>query len=845
MERTLGRVRVASLAAAFVLATASAAAFHPRWSAGRVIDAAGAAWLYGHRQPAPISNRIVLVEVDDASVYELGPWPWDGPVIRKIFDAPFASAALVVPLVSPEDFVFDKESEDEFWRGLSGANTVSILFPFEPALPDVDVAAILGNHPAGDQGQLVRAADIKYETINSRLPAWRREVITSLAFNYLKRNPKADLSDFLARVLDPYWRNSTELEKVAEFAYTRARLTADLASAGLDPKAALVAGVVPEMDDVYAQPAAGRARAVGFVGVDGSRRPYEAAIAASNGRWFLRVPFVAAGAVPGAGEPEIGDGAISIRQSDGSVWSTRITDAASFLPDWTGNGETQWNAGFWRYSAATLVEAVNARRALWEGFIRYEKSKGQNTVAPLVEEYDRAVAARDSEAAGRLYRQVRNRTNELKDALGFSDAAGEDSPSSRGIGTIAGEIMSLEYDYQVHAAQMADAFDGKIVAIVPAAEQFSYTLTPWGRRVPAAAVEVAVLNSILQGRSIKPAPALVWWGLAVTGGLAAAGLAARFGAVRSLAPCTILAVAAGSGWFLLFASRGVFLGASCLASLPVCFTAGSIVYAAGEGRARRRMRRLLAGRLSGPAAGASLKRSGCDVLREVRDAAALTVIFAGGPGLTQAAARRLSRAMAEAAFAVDGIVLDAAGDVEAAFGWLRKGNELDSALSAALSARNRMKPVMEKLAAEGGVRVTLHVGIAAGPGRIAEGNVSREVPRPAGEVFDWSRGAAAIARAWGATIVANAADAEALRSVAELRRLDPAGQFVEVLERKGALAVTAEKVRVLYESALDDLAAGRPEAALRSLEKAVAANGDEPSNALIEYIRSQRAPGSR
>jgi uncharacterized membrane protein YphA (DoxX/SURF4 family) len=407
------------------------------------------------------------------------------------------------------------------------------------------------------------------------------------------------------------------------------------------------------------------------------------------------------------------------------------------------------------------------------------------------------------------------------------------------------DVMSLEYDQQALGAQLNEAFDGKVVVIIPTAQQFPRIAAPWGENVPAGAVEVAILSSIFEGRSIRPVPALLWWAIAAGGALVAAGLAARLGAARAFIPCAVLALAAFSGWFFIFALRGVYLGASCLAPLVVCYTGGSVIYAIGEGRTKRRLRRLLSGHVSKSGVAASVKRSGADVLRAVREAGAMTAVFASDAELGDAAVRRLSVTVAEAALSVNGIMLDSAGDVEVAFGWLAGGDALDAALSAALSARNRMKPVMEKLAAEGDAAVMLRMGLAAGPGRIAAGIVSRDTLRPKGAVFDKSRRAAAAARKWRATIVMCAADAAGLANVAETRRLDPAGEFLEILDRKGALAVTAERVRGLYEAALADLAAGRLDSATKRLDEAIALNGDGPSKALIGYIDRLRAAASQ
>ena len=851
------RPNLFAAAVAVIVTAILAALLWPGWGIGRAVDEAGTGYAYGHRRPVAAAGSIVLVEIDDASVAELGPWPWEAGTIRKFFEAPFATAVAVVPLVSPGDFAFAPESEEAFWGALDEVKSVTVLAPFSPKQPDVEVAAALSNHPGGGQGELQRLSGIRYETIVTRLPEWRKEAIRSVAYNYLRRHPRATAEEFEERAFSPNWMNSRELVRLAEFWFAQAA-RADEAAKALEAEGFNEAafGRLAEIDYAYICPGpvaeGSEARATGFTGhVEAGRAAREAAVASFRGKPLVRAGIAAAKAAGYAGEVRFLGREISVSRPEAAAWKVELAEDGTLLADWTGNAKTAWDAGFRSFSAATLVEAANAVRAVWKGYARYEASIGRGALSKAVEEYERAGSRRDVAARAAALRKISREMSALRSTLGVERAATEQDEDPRAAGKARArlserlaEIMGLEFDYQVLSSAIEDAFSSSAVVIAPTAAQFAKVRTPWGQEAPEAAIDVAILNAIVNGRTMRTAAGGWWWAVAAAGGVVVTFLAARIGALRALVPAAVIAGGAFFWWFSLFNNDGVLLSASCLAALPGGYALGAAVHAATAGRRRRALRRMFAGHVSREALGGVVKDNGAQVLRAVENAAVLAAGFQGaqrGPlkGALEGVLDRYAWTAREAILGTNGVALEGASDVEGAFAWLGTGEPLESAISAALSTRQRLRLIAEKFEAEGEGRLELRCGVGCGEGVLAAGRISERTLKGSGAAFEKARAAAAEARRWGAGIVICAADRAKAEAVHELRRLDLEGQFHEVLERKGALSVTMRRVREAYEKALEAVKAGRGEEAGRLLEGNVAENGDAPSKELLTQLPNQ------
>ena len=821
----------------------AAAVLGPWWPVGRAIDRAGARFLYGEARSGKAGDAIVLVEIDDAAVSELGPWPWDAGTVRKIFEAPFGSCRKVVCAVGAGDFARAEESGAVFWKGLRALDAVTAVTPSYGTLPPVEIAEVLNERPAGGQGEMSRRYIASYGDIGTRLPEWRALSMRAIASRYRRGNPGATAEDFVGRVLEPYWLTDVEVRGLARFWFAQAgAVEAVLARPGVEGFDAEAFGRVGEIDYICAPE-----ETEGAVGVVGPSReaavPYEHAFFLFREKPLLRLGFAAAGAIKGFKGARFEGRKIVLTKPRGKAWEVELDENGRFLPVWTGNRVAAWDADFRRFSAAALVETANARRAVWEGYHIYEKGLGENRLRALADEYEGALDAMDLAKLERANSRIFARVRELKEILAETDA--EDTGDGERLGAAQEKkdktlenLLSLEFDYQTLRDSLAEAFAERIVVIAPTAAQFGRMETPRGQEVPAAALEVAIINSVVEGRKITQAPEWVWWAAVMGGGFVMAFASGRLGGIRGAVAALLATAAALFAWYALFAVREEFLGLSAVTVMPLGYAVGAIFWRMTIGEQRSRVRRMVAGRLSAGTSRRVVRGFGKEILRTVRRGAVLETALEGegGQGLGDEIHQRYVNTIKEAIFAFDGAVLDESGGIEGAFGWLSEGGDAETAVSAGLSMRNKLKFVMEKLAAEGAGAVALRMGVGSGKGRLSPGRAARDSLVASGEAFERAREAVRQARRWKAGMVASADEFEALSADHELRRLDPEGRFYEVLERKGALSVTMRRVRDDYERALGLIEKGESDEARGILAEAIGQIGDGPSSVLLGLV---------
>ncbi len=486
---------------AVVAGMATTALFYPGWSAGNAVDRAGWGILYGYRNAPPVNDSIVVVEIDDEAVAELGPWPWGEDTTKKIFEAPFIYASRVVNTVSAKDMGISSASAEAYYKGLRALDAVEPLEAINTDMPPVEAAYALNRSPAGGQGELLRWRDMDFRTIAAKLPQWRSLVLRSMAYRYVRDTDDASEEQFVSEVTEPYWAGSKETARLARLWYEEAQSAKNvMASADVQGFEAGQFTEIDTLDYAWFGTNAAAASAVGFT--DGVREwsPFAAAVTLLGDKPFLRLGIAASGAVEGYEKARLSGNRLIVDRRKDRQWNVELDKDGTLPVNWTGNRRIVWSAGFRRFSAAVLVEMANARRALWEGYAQYEASINEEKLPGLLSQYESAADRQDYALMERMSRKIFARVGELRETVGVergrasSDEAAEEE---KGISRVpAKDVLTLEFDYQVLRDALVDAFKGRVVLITPGAKQFESIETPWGRDVPAAALDVSILNSI-------------------------------------------------------------------------------------------------------------------------------------------------------------------------------------------------------------------------------------------------------------------------------------------------------------------------------------------------------------
>jgi len=776
----------------------------------------------------------MLVEVDDASIAEVGNWPWDKDDLRRLFEGPWPAAAGVVSAVDPVDFSASPESSEVFWKGLAGLGAVAAAAPCPADEPTIDAVAALGPHPAGGQGELIRSSNLRYDVVVSNLPRWRTLVVKAIAARYSRQYPQATAEEFLDRMLSPYWRNSGDVRRLLAFWFSQARSREVFeAAAGVVDVDRTLLPQLAVMESAYLPPPEVlQKRPTGFIGpVAGAsaRGPArEPAFVVFGDKAMPRLAIAAASTLEALGAPAFEGRSLIFNRPGGAPWRAGLDSAGRLIVNWTGNGRVGWDARFRRVPAALLIESANARRALWQAYSAYEKPFGEHALADAVASYEKASESVDFAGMARAEKAVNAATRTLAARL---SAKNPSAPAD--VRAARENIMTLDADYVLLEDAMRGAFLYRLVVLSAGTTGRGAVETPWGAKVPPAALEVAILNSILTGETVVTAAPRWWWATACVLGFTTALIASQFGVLAVAIPATVVTVAAAFGWYSLFNSYGILLGFSAVTAAPCGLVAGSVCHYAFVGRHLREWRLILRHRVAKKWIRTDLESV---VLRQVDEAAVLAVdIVAQGPAQT-AAVGRFERVIAGSITDMDGIMLDAGAYIEGAYGWLGSAAPMDSAVTAALSSRQRLKVLVDKLASEGAGAMQLRMAVGGGRGVLSLGRVARRTLIGSGEAFDRADEAARATQRWQAGLVVTKADAPKCAASYELRRLDARGDYYEVMERKGALSITMRRVRENYEQALGTLAAGNAEAAAALLRRNLEQHDDGPSRVLLGEI---------
>lgn len=819
---------------------ATTLALWPALPLGRHLTAVGTAKAFAWRRPVATSRDITVVAIDDASIEAVGEWPWGRESIARLFEAPFDVSRLVVSAVSPGDFANAPQAARSYWKGLSQFENVAAAYPHDARGTRLAVVSLLSGTPAGGQATLVgENTGVSAKTLLERLPRWRSLGLRSAVRRFHDSHPANTVDDVLAYTLDPSWRTSLNVERLTRFWFAQAVSESAFLSgqAAYFPRMEQIEGL-SEVDSLYLPSAQLlKAAPVGFAGaVSTHAPPVEAAVLRYRG-----IPLVRLGLAVGLDPRAVAAGAA-------------VSDQFSFEPgggiivNWTGNASSRWNRTFNNIvPAAILIETANARRAAWQAYRAAEEALGAGEMAPLIDAFEQASASLDFDATVDAERAITVRMHQVRALLREklprrTPAEALPSPSDQGpqqvlFAALGQQMMSLDGDFQLLRNGLLSMFIDRIVVIAPTAARYRTMSTPWGRRVVPAALEVAILNSILTGNHIEKASTATVSAL-LAAGLLVALLAGRVGFLRAFAPALFVTALGYYGWFRLFDAHRILLAFSEVACLPAGFLGGALVHWHLFGRDRMRTKRVITGHAGKSFAAAAARRRGAMVLREVPGAAVLAVeMDAAG----QDAQERCGNAVGEIVLKRAGILLDGAGAVEGAFGWLAdRPSAADDAVSSALSAQRRLKLLVEKMRARGEGEVALYMGIGLGPGKLAIGIVSKNSLRASGNAFDAARRAARAARRFRIPLAVCAANLEDVRETYEVRKLDPDAEFLEILEKKGALSITAGEIRRLYEAALEAFAAGNTALAAEFLREALELAEDGPSRLLLNRI--EQAP---
>jgi len=814
------------------------AAFAPFWPLGAALDDAGAAAAFRWRRPPKVSSRVTLVEIDDVSIEALGPWPWDTRTIRKLFEAPFYITEMTVSTLSPGDFRGDWEAGKAFYRGLTNLPGASAAYAYRTEAVPLDILSLLGETPGGGQSAILR---------EPMMPKWRAMALRGIIRRSLLARPAATEDEMAARVLDPYWRDSLEVGNLARFWYAQAVSERSFGRRSAPAGFALENfDSFPEADELYLPPVGMLKGPVGLAGrAGGADFPAVPAAVMHRDRFVARLGFAVAGRMRGFSPMRFDGRRLVIPAERGGDRTFRLDPSGGFVPNWTGNGSTAWDAGFVnRLSAAALVELANARRATWEAYRRFESEMGLDRMAALVARYEQAVDVADPDVIIDAERDIVRNMSILRDMLEAESTAralGDERVEDfrKTIFELEEEYTGLEHGIVAYFTQAGGGFTDKIILIAGTARQFRTMRTPWGEAVSPAALEAALLNSIVTGRTVRDASALAKAALIAAGALVAAA-AGRFGGLRALPPAVLITGGAVYGWFYLFDTQAVLAGFHLVAAAPAGYLTGAAAFHALVGRHRRRVKRILKGRIAKEQFSGAAGQIGSRVFRQVDSAAVIAVDMVSSGGEPPAPVkRRYVRQVSETLRENGAVLLDSAGEVEGAFGWLEgAGNASEMAIFSGLSARRRLRLLGEKLRAEGSGGFTLRMGLGCGGGEIAAATFGAAGLRSRGEAFERARIALAASRRLGAGLVICAADREATAETHELRRLDAPGEFWEVIEKKGAAAVAALEVRDLYEAALEAWDRGDREGAAGLVRRALEIRDDGPSQLLLRRLEA-------
>ncbi|MHC4712215.1 MAG: CHASE2 domain-containing protein [Planctomycetota bacterium] len=825
-------------------------ALRPDWPFGRRLDELGTRAAFAWREPVPVSPLIVLVEIDDASIDALGPWPWAPETLRKLFEGPLYLARSVVCLVSPADFRFDEGAGEALWQGLAELPTAFAAFPYASEPVALNIAKVLDETPSGGQSTVLRRTQEAPLQLMTRLPQMRAQALEGFVRRAALANEDLTLEQLLEKVLAPYWQRSGNTAALAKFLFSQVLSRRALATGAFET---FLEGAAPEgtsrLDGLYLPPARFSDHALGFAGAGPELKfPYVPAVVSFEGRPVLRLGLVAADLAGDRDTP-----------SDTEETRVRPVDSrAALIPNWTGNGHTAWNEGFERrISAAALVETANAKRAAWQVYREFEESLGLQGMGALIKRYERAAHTGSWEQMIQAERGLMARTRHLRDILApaISASAPEDSPvaglTEEQVDKQAYLIATADADYQILHDTLVSMLTyaeraSATVMLAPTARTFRTLETPWREKVAPAALELSLLNSVLTGHSLaRTGPISDLPVLAAAFLLALA--AGRFGARRVAVFALVVTAGVLYYWFRLFEQRGLLAGFRAMAAVPFAFAAGSAVFRLVIGRQRDRLARALAGRVHSTLLSGAKRAGGVAVLRGLEESAVLAIAVeppeCAGTGLART---RYRRHIVENIREQGGIVFDAASEIEGAFGWLKSGNALERAAFCAFSSFRRIKLLVEKMRVEGAGTTALRTGLGCGPGELALGTVSAENIRTCGASFEKARRALAVAAKFDARVVICEEDRETVSGRHALRRLDLEGRYFEVLERTGAVPTGLLRASELYEKALDAVAAGDTGDARALLEEALRATDDGPSRALLGRLEAgtQTANGS-
>ena len=337
--------------------------------------------------------------------------------------------------------------------------------------------------------------------------------------------------------------------------------------------------------------------------------------------------------------------------------------------------------------------------------------------------------------------------------------------------------------------------------------------TPFGEQASVGAVSAAVVNTILEGRFISPAPGSV-------SPLLAAALCLLLGLVLHRRKAGDVLVA-GLGLAMISAATLagllVFAGVSVDPLLPVagCAVTGMALALYAQGAARARgpfFRAAFSGRVSGGNLTRFLDAPGLMARKgHSRDLAILSVGIRGmagaGPARDPEAAARTLRAwhagLSEAVFTQGGVIFGASGgELTACFGVLDgPGDRIVQACRAAMRVR-----AIEGELGGGPLPLEARMGIDAGPCVVGDLGV-RDAARwsAAGPPTDLATRLQALTYRYRVPILVTRAVQEKAAAAFLLRTLDtlpsaateaPAAVFELVAERDGADAGTVEMIRV-------------------------------------------------
>ena len=824
---------------ALALFAAFLGAFAPFWPIGRRIDDAGAAFAFKRRRPPALSPRVTLVEIDDISVEALGPWPWDAATVRKLFEAPFCITEMTVSLVSPGDFRADRRAGEAFYKGLSNLESASAAYAYQTEEVPLEIVSLLAETPAAGQAVILR---------EPMLPRWRALALRGIVARAYRARPEATEEEMVERVVGPFWRDSVEVADLAHFWYGqvvgRRAFHERAEMAGFD---AANFERLAEEDDLYLPPVSMIEPAHGVAGPAGRGDfPAVPAFVMHRARPAPRVSLSVAEGLDGFSRMHLEGRRLVIESATGSDWSVELDDAGGLIPNWTGNGETPWDAPFvHRLSAAALVEAANARRAAWEGYRQFEAEIGMDRMTALVGRYEQAVDAGDPDAIIDAERDITANLRRLLDIIEEDGAQAAGMDPAR-IDYYRSTILELNDAFTglvngivAYFTQAGNGFTDKVILIAPTAREFRTMKTPWGEDVSPAALEAAILNSVLTGETIRRAPVSLAAAFIAAGALLALA-AGRYGGARSSPAALAILGASAYAWFALLDSRGILAGLYPVAAAGAGYLGGAAVFHAVVGRRRRRAKRLLRARVARSRLSKPSSALESLLFRQVDEAAVLAVEISPSGGIDVPEIRRRYRRQAAQTMRENGaVLLDSASEIEGAFGWFEdQAGPLEMAVFSGLAARRRLGLLGEKLRAGGESDFSLRMGLGIGRGELADATIGLSGLRTSGESFEKARVALGAAGRFMAGIVITAEDRETVERSCEMRKLDAGGGFFEIIEKRGTVPLAVREVMDLYEAALEAEERGETRQAAKLARQAVDLAGDGPSRVLLRRLEA-------